>query len=365
MLNRKKLQDIISRYDSDKLKIGVLGSHSALDVCDGATDEGFETFVVCQKGREGAYRSFGRICSRIEVLDKFSQISRLRATMVKENVIFVPNRAFSAYCGYDFIEKEFAVPMFGSRFMLRSEERTARKNQYHILDKAGIRKPKIFSGPQEIDRLVMVKVPEAERKFERGFFTASSPGDFLQKSEQLMKSGIISRESLKGATIEEFVLGTYFNFNYFYSPLKREVEFMGIDRRLQSNLHDFVNMPARQQLALDGIPIRNIEVGHTPATVRESLLEKVFDLGARFARASEKMFPPGIIGPFCLQSIVTPELDIVVYDVSPRMPGAGVLGGVGSPYTKYHFGRPVSPGRRISMEIKKAAESGLLGEIVT
>ena len=41
----------LGKYRKDKIKIGVLGSHSALDTCDGAVEEGFRTLAVCQDGR--------------------------------------------------------------------------------------------------------------------------------------------------------------------------------------------------------------------------------------------------------------------------------------------------------------------------
>ena len=44
--------------------------------------------------------------------------------MRQSNVIFVTNRSFTSYCGIDAIENDFRVPMFGSRNMLRMEERT-------------------------------------------------------------------------------------------------------------------------------------------------------------------------------------------------------------------------------------------------
>ena len=39
--------------------IAVLGSHSALDVCRGAKDEGFKTLVIVQKGRDKDPESAG------------------------------------------------------------------------------------------------------------------------------------------------------------------------------------------------------------------------------------------------------------------------------------------------------------------
>ena len=44
-------------------------------------------------------------------------------------------------------------------------------------------------------------------------------------------------------------------------------------------------------------------------------------MGDKFAVAVRKEYPPGVIGPISLQSVVTTDLDFVVYDVSLRVPG--------------------------------------------
>ena len=49
---QEKIQQVIADYDPEKIRIGVLGSHSALEIASGAKQEGFETVVVCQNGRE-------------------------------------------------------------------------------------------------------------------------------------------------------------------------------------------------------------------------------------------------------------------------------------------------------------------------
>ena len=50
MIKRSEMQKIASEYTDPK--IGVLGSHSALEIMDGAKDEEFETlFIVRKEGR--------------------------------------------------------------------------------------------------------------------------------------------------------------------------------------------------------------------------------------------------------------------------------------------------------------------------
>ena len=105
-------------------------------------------------------------------------------------------------------------------------------------------------------------------------------------------------------------------------------------------------------------------MGHTPASIRESLLDQIFEMGDKFVRAVKKEYPPGIIGPFSLQSVITKDLEMIVYDVSLRVPGNPIVATT-SPYTKYQYGTTFGVGRRIAMEIKKAMEEDRLDEIIT
>lgn len=365
MIGLQQIASIVDRYDLKNVTVGTIGSHSALEVMDGAKDENMKTVCICQKGRDLPYRRFKRLADEIILLDKFSDImNRENQERLRElNTIMVAHRAFTAYLGYDNIENNLKVPIFGNRSLLRAEERTAPRNQYYLLEKAGIRYPKIYRKPSDIDGPAMIKVQEAKRKLERAFFIVSSYEDYKKKSKQKIEQGLVAKQDLEKATIEEYVPGTYFNLNYFVSPLTGETEFLGIERRLQTNLHDFVSLPARQQMEMD-LQTSNIEVGHTPASIRESLLEKVFEMGDKFAVAVRKEYPPGVIGPISLQSVVTTDLDFVVYDVSLRVPGNPIMATT-SPYTKYYYGHTMGVGRRIAMEIKGGAAQRKLRDIVT
>ncbi|AFA40627.1 ATP-utilizing enzymes of ATP-grasp superfamily (probably carboligases) [Pyrobaculum oguniense TE7] len=345
------------------VSVAVLASHSALDVLDGAKDEGLRTVAVAKKGRDRAYREFP-VVDKLIVLDDYVDILSIVDMLKAEGSVFVPNRSFAVYVGYDNIERRFPVPVFGNRYLLRWEERTGPQSYYRLLDEAGVKRPRTFR-PDEVDRPVIVKMPEAERRVERGFFVARDRDDLWRKAKRLAEAGVIRLEDLEAASIEELVLGAHFNANYFYSPLRKRLELHSFDRRIQSNLDGVFRLPARDQLDLDP-DVRYIEVGHEPATIRESLLEKVFDIGYRFLEATRRLVPPGVIGPFTLQFIVTPQLDLVVYDVAPRIGGGtNVYIGIGGQYSKLYFGKPISIGRRIAMEIREAAEQKRLEEVTT
>jgi 5-formaminoimidazole-4-carboxamide-1-(beta)-D-ribofuranosyl 5'-monophosphate synthetase len=361
-----KIREITRGYDPLKVRIGVLGSHSALEIASGAKQEGFETVVVCQKGREKTYtKYYGNLFDYVILLDKFADIIR-ENNLKKLNAlgtVFVPNRSFSVYTGYENIEEKFTVPIMGNRYMLKTEERNTPRNQHYLLQKAGILTPKTFKSHEEIDRLAIVKVPEKERAIERAFFYASSPEEFKKNAEERIKKGIISPDALKQAVIEEYVVGAKFNANFFWSPLTDEIDLLGFDKRVQTDLDGVLDLPAKEQLELD-IPTQNIEIGHMGVTMRESQIEKIFKAGERFVNACKKEYPPGMIGLFALQGAVTKNLEFYVFDVSPRVPGCPCVEPT-SPYMKYKYGVEVGPGRRVAMEIKRAVKDGRLAEVVT
>ena len=375
MITQKQISNIIEKYDKKNITIGVLGGHSALDVCRGAHMHGFKTLVVCQKGREQTYTRYYKRRDRIGfvddvlVLDKFLDITkkRVQEELRKRNTIFIHNRYFWVYCNFKDIENKFLVPIYGTRGMLKLEERNVPKNQYYLLDRAGIRKPIIFKSPKKINSLAIVKVAEAKRGYERAFFVCSGYKDYLKKSAELIDKKIIRKEDLRKAVIEEYILGAHVNFNFFYSPLTNELELMGTDTRRQTNLDGLLRLPAEEQIeVMKHVKPKMIETGHYAVTVKESLLEKIFLLGEKFVRVTQCESIPGIIGPFALQGAVVAEEgkeDIVIFDVSMRIPGSP--GTLFTPYSGYLYGYSISYGERIAMEMKKAIESGKLDMICT
>ena len=49
MIGKDEIAGMIEDYDRLKLRVGMTASHSALDICDGAIEEGFPTVAYCQK----------------------------------------------------------------------------------------------------------------------------------------------------------------------------------------------------------------------------------------------------------------------------------------------------------------------------
>jgi 5-formaminoimidazole-4-carboxamide-1-(beta)-D-ribofuranosyl 5'-monophosphate synthetase len=383
-LAREEIAALLERYPTPPV-VAAVGSHSALDVADGAVSEGLSTLVVGQAGREATYARYFRTVrgpdgkrvrgcvDDVWVVPKFADLvapvtqERLRA----RGALLVPNRALSSYVPLDAIENDLRVPLVGSRAMLRIEERSEKENYYSLLAAAGIPIPEALPGPEAIDGLAIVKLPHARRRLERGFFTAASPHEYRAKSERLAARGVVTPDDLARARVERYVLGPVFNFNFFFSPLAERndgLELLGVDERRESNLDGLVRLPADQQLELpeaDRIPLYTV-VGHGTLTVRESILEEVFRLGERFVDAARARYPPGIIGPFCLQTCLDADGRPVVFDVAARIGGGtNVHLGLGHPYGNALWREPMSTGRRVALEIRRASEAGRLTEVVT
>jgi 5-formaminoimidazole-4-carboxamide-1-(beta)-D-ribofuranosyl 5'-monophosphate synthetase len=379
MIERERILEIVDSYDKENIVIGAIGSHSALDIADGAKEEGFKTLIVSQKGREKTYAQYFKqkktrdglikgFIDEVIVLEKFGKIIDIQEELRKRNVIFIPNRSFVVYTGIDKVETEFLVPLFGSRNLLRSEERSEEKSYYWLLEKAKLPYPEPIEDPKDIDELVIVKLPHAKKRLERGFFTAASYREFREKAEKLIKLNVITEEDLAKARIERYIIGPVFNFDLFYSPIDEEIELLGIDWRFETSLDGHVRLPAHQQLTL---PEKQFEpeytvCGHASSTLRESLLEKVFDMAEKYVKATQKYYPPGIIGPFTLQTALDKDLNFYIYDVAPRTGGGtNIHMSMGHPYGNALWRKPMSTGRRIALEIKRAVELDELEKVVT
>lgn len=385
MISRDVVLGNLEKYNLDDAKIGVLASHSALDTCEGAVTEGFRTVAVCQKGRDAAFSRYFRaqrdsdgnlrrgVVYDTIMLDRFGDIMRpeVQQDIMSRNALFVPNRSFTSYNPIDAVEDDFAVPLVGSRNLLRSEERGEERDYYWLLKQAGMPFPQKVEKPEDIDGLTIIKVHHKVKKLERGFFTAKDYDQFVQKSEELIAQDVLEPDFLQHARMEKYIIGPVFNLDFFYDPLEEKgekVELLGVDWRFESSLDGYVRLPAKQQVELeeDGIIPEYTVCGHNSATMRESLLDKAFELAEKYVAATKKFYDPGIIGPFCLQTCIDKDLKFHIYDVAPRIGGGtNVHMSVGHPYGNTLWRTNMSSGRRLSKMVREAIEQERVDEIVT
>ena len=87
-------------------------------------------------------------------------------------------------------------------------------------------------------------------------------------------------------------------------------------------------------------------------------------MGENVHKKARELAPPGIIGPFCLETVITDEAKIYTFEISARIV-AGTNVGIGtSPYAYLKYGENMYMGRRIAMEFKEAIKQKRLQDIV-
>ncbi len=345
---------IVEEYDSSNLSIATLGSHSALQILHGARLEGFRTALIVDSGRRRLYERFNLVDEFLEV-ERFSDIGEKEAAEMRRlNGILIPHGSLVEYLGYEKLSG-LRVPIFGSREIVRWERDWRLK--LRLLEEAGIPTPRLYNSPKDVKGPAMVKLPGA--KGGRGYFLVSTSEEAEKGVEKAVEWGLIENPSQ--AIIQEYVIGVPMYFHYFYSPIYNRVELMGMDLRYESNVDGLRRIPLERFRVEPSFVV----VGNIPVMARESLLRKVFDYGDAFVETVKRLIPPGIIGPFCLEAIVTDELEVKVFEFSGRIVAGTNLYLMGSSYSQLLWDKPMSTGRRIALEIKLAAENGALDEVVT
>lgn len=328
-------------------KIGTLGSHSALQILKGAKDEGFQTIAICKRGRAQPYQSF-RVADEIIEVDDWAEVLKMESRLIKDNVILIPHASLFAV-GLDKVVQSKLLN-FGNRKIFPWEEDRLKQRQW--LQEAGLTLPKIYEQPEEIDGPVIIKFFGAGGG--KGYFLASNVRDYRRK---------IAEHKGKPHVIQQYIVGAPAYIHYFYSPLTKELEIMSMDRRYETNVDAIGRVGAADQLDLNIETSYNI-MGNLSLVLRESLLPEVFAMGERVVKVSQKLEPDGLFGPFCLETIVTPDLEFYVFEISARIvAGTNPYVG-GSPYADLRYDEPMSTGRRIAREIKLAIEQDKLKKVL-
>lgn len=463
MIEREEMQEVVKRYKQPKLLI--LGSHSALDAAAGARNYGLRSIVFTTPQRAIIYlqnptigdpddvvedlpnfvrnevlvstdiKDFKRDNWKrgIFIVDQYSDIVGYVDELIDLECIQIPNRALTVYVGGNeecsVIENDFAVPMVGSRKLLKIENRgEIEKDYYWFAEKAGIPIPKEFKFQikedgiefdERVDQPLVLKTEFKHRRYERGFIFAANSEDLKKKIKEEIEAGHIDEECLKVGRIEEFVPGPHANFNFFYSPLNAKErwgdtekyfsefydmsieearkclanEFLSIDERRETTHDGVLRLPADTQLKIDWnktpYPLTFEVTAHCDISLRESLLKDVHKTANKFLFATQKIEPPGIIGAWCLQTMMTwtkikgvSGVNMGLYDVPEggevfmHVPvtqdvalrhggGTNTHMGIGGKYANIKYLRRMSMGDRIALEVKRAKEKKVLEEIVT
>ena len=365
MIPRESILEALSRYDESDIRIATICSHSSLQIFHGARLEGFGTIGISLRRNKPYYESFPKASPEIILeVESYRDILRrdFQERLISENALIIPHGSFVEYVGGKNILEYFRVPMFGNRLTLYWEGDRSRQRRW--LEEAGVKTPRQYRHPSEIDRLVIVKLHGA--KGGAGYFKASSPKEFNEKLEELRSKGLIDPEA--EVAIEEFIPGVRYYPHLFISPLGDpnlpelsygRMELLGIDRRLEVIAEIYRGLPEIIEDYLDYTVTGNI-----PVVIREKFIVDILGIAARVASASRRLFNPGLIGPFCLEMVYHPKKGFTVFEVSARIVAGTNLYPMGSPYSTYYYDEPMSMGRRIAREVKNALKLGRLKDLI-
>lgn len=360
MVAKEEIEDIVDGYDSKAISVATIGSHSALNIFRGARELGLKTVCLCAEGKDKIYRKF-RLADEYIMLKDLKDIrdDGVQEKLRRLNSVVIPHGSFNAYLDQKDM-KEFAVPILGNRQLLDVE--TSRVNQHKWMRAAGLKVPKIYDSVDEDDKLKFVKFEGA--KGGKGYFIVDSHESFEKKLNMMLKKKLITPDEAKHPYIQEYIIGVNVYPHYFHSPLRNDTEFMGVDKRYESSVDGVFRIPVPEQMGQELSPTFTI-VGNFPMVLRESLLGEVFEIGEKIVAESKKIASPGLIGPFCMETIIKENLEIVSFEISARIvAGCNALIGA-SPYTYLMYDEPMYMGKRIAKEIDEAAKTNRLKELVT
>ncbi len=361
---------LLEDYDPAEITIATVTSHSSLQIFDGARKEGFKTLGITKGEAPRFYDAYPRgKPDEFLNLETWAELTELADDLVDDNVIIVPHGSFVEYMGADRFA-ELPVPTFGNRNVLDWE--SDRDKERTWLEGAGIKMPREIEDPKEIVQPCIVKYHGA--KGGKGFFICKNYQDYKNRVDESVPH-----------TIQEFVLGTRYYLHYFYSPLAEDgyrvlaqrdrdgwstgddlgqLQMLSVDRRDETNIDEANRLGSIADLEYHmGITPTFVVTGNFPLVMRESLLKKAFDMGERVVEESLDLFG-GVNGSFCLETVVTDELEFEVFEISARIVAGTNPYITGSPYSDL-IQPDLSTGRRIAQEIKVAAKRGELDQVCT
>ncbi len=340
------------------VSIATLGSHCSLQVLKGAKDEGLKTILICEKKRERLYRRFSFIDELI-LVDSFAETldSKCSSILEKNDAVLIPHGTLIAQMSSSEIES-IKNPVFGNKNILRWESDRTLKEKLMVESKLDV--PKSIPSPKEINTLVIAKRHGAAGG--KGYFLATNESEYNKKRDMLVDQGMIKGDD--DLYIQEYCSGVLAYLQYFYSPLKEELEFFGIDKRHESDIEGLARIPAKEQLGIEKNQSFNV-IGNSPMVLRESLLDKVYAMGDNFVEASKRLVSPGMNGPFCIEGVYDENANFKSFEFSARIVAGTNIYMNGSPYSTLIFDEPMSMGRRIAREIKSANETNQLDKVVT
>lgn len=355
--------------DPENITIATICSHSSLQIFEAARRAGFRTSGIIREKDEKVKKSYDYMPrakpDEFFVVDTYPELIEHAEKLASDKLIFIPHgsaveylRVDGNYHGLEVLK----IPTYGNRKIIPWEFSREKQRQW-LETKAGLLMPKEIKSPDEIDCPVIIKRKGAAGGKGAVILTSKAEYDAFMQTQ--------NPKDYEGCTMQQFISGTRYYLQFIATPFHlfntSHLEFFGIDRRDESDADEFYKLGSRTELMRQGIyPSFNV-TGNVPVVMRESLLMNAGILaGQKTVNAARKIVEEGLIGPFCLETIVTPDSKMYVFEISARIVAGSNVMVNGSPYARFTYTDPtMNYADRMMHELKYAAENKKLDQIIT
>ena len=251
----------------------------------------------------------------------------------------MPHGSFVAYLSLE-EQKKMTIPYFGNKAVLDWE--ASRELQRQWLSRAGLTLPRQFKSGAEIDRPVIVKLYGAAGG--KGYMFIQDAADFEARAahlqQELHHSGVHHRRSALHSLLL-FAAQQQARDHVHGPPLRNERGFARPHSGRSAGQHGRQPVVRRRRQPA-GVAAR-VDAGRSAADGRR-----------RRPGQQRNLRPKGLFGAFCIETIITPDIQFYVMEISARIVAGTNLFIDGSPYSYLNYSEPMSTGRRIAREIKNA-----------
>jgi 5-formaminoimidazole-4-carboxamide-1-(beta)-D-ribofuranosyl 5'-monophosphate synthetase len=226
-------------------------------------------------------------------------------------------------------------------------------------------------GEKDAPKLFFVKYQGAPGG--KGFFKFKTEDEFWKNVLLAEHKGDIKGEDKKNITIQEYIPGNRHYLHFFATPFfdkglkvgDYNLELLSEDRRDEAadELHRIGF--DHEELKELGINPDYEVIGNIPLVLREKLIGRGFELGKRVLESSFELVG-GMIGPFCLETVVTKGQEFYCFEISTRIVAGTNLYTKDCPhaYTVKTWGYGMSHGDRIALEIEEGIKRKELHKII-
>jgi 5-formaminoimidazole-4-carboxamide-1-(beta)-D-ribofuranosyl 5'-monophosphate synthetase len=292
--------------------ITTLCSHSSLQIFHGARKEGFRTIGLTAGPPARFYDAFPLARpDRFLSVPKMSDLPSVAGELRSEGAVIIPHGSFVEYMGADAFSA-WDVPVYGNRKVIGWEADREKSREW--LESAGATMPRRYENAAEVDGPVIVKYYGA--KGGKGFYLAKNRealADF-QSDRPPRDPGVRARDAVLRALLLLAALGPRLPGGARLAGAPRDGPAGRGEHRRAVQARQ-----RRRSCSEDGDPpdLRG-DRATFGVVLRESLLPRAFDVGARIVERSIELFG-GMVGPFCVEGIMTEELEFKVFEISTRI----------------------------------------------